>query len=112
MIIKEEELPFYYCKHKNLAVLGQTWEENKSLRHQNISASLDGIDGSKAVDKMLLEVSGKIGEAINKLDGVGPVDNRPSTKQLHPFVHFIFLFIFFFFKIKQDQGDLCRSFEA
>ena len=38
-----------------------------------------------------------------KLDGVGPVDNRPSTDQLHHFVHFfssnffLFLFIFYFF---------------
>ena len=32
-------------------------------RHQNISSSLDGIDGSKAVEKVLLEVSAKIGEA-------------------------------------------------
>ena len=29
----------------------------------NISSSLDGIDGSKAVEKALLEVSAKIGEA-------------------------------------------------
>ena len=43
-----------------LAVLGQNWEVN---RHQNISSSLDGIDGSKAVEKALLEVSSKIGEA-------------------------------------------------
>ena len=25
----------------------------------------------------------------DKLDGVGPVDNRPSTNQLHNFVHFL-----------------------
>ena len=36
---------------------------NCCLRHQNISLSLDGIDGSKAVEKALLEVSAKIGEA-------------------------------------------------
>ena len=30
----------------------------------------------------------------NKLDGVGPVDNRPSPDKLHQFVNF-FLFIFF-----------------
>ena len=46
-----------------LAVLGQNWEVNSCLRHQNISSSLDGIDGSKAVEKALLEVSAKIGEA-------------------------------------------------
>ena len=46
-----------------LAVLGQNWEVNSSLRHQNISSSLDGIDGCKAVEKALLEVSAKIGEA-------------------------------------------------
>ena len=46
-----------------LAVLGQNWEVNSCLRHQNISSSLDGIDGSKAVENTLLEVSTKIGEA-------------------------------------------------
>ena len=46
-----------------LAVLGQNWVVNCCLRHQNISSSLDGIDGSKAVEKALLEVSAKIGEA-------------------------------------------------
>ena len=38
------------------AVLGQNWEENSYLRRQNISAILDGTDGSKDVDKLLLEV--------------------------------------------------------
>ena len=46
-----------------LAILGQNWEVNSCLRHQNISSSLDVIDGSKAVEKALLEVSAKIGEA-------------------------------------------------
>ena len=46
-----------------LAVLGHNWKENNCLRPQNISSPLDGIDGSKAVDKTLLEVSAKIGEA-------------------------------------------------
>ena len=46
-----------------LAVLGQTWKENNCLRHQNISAPLDGVDVLKAVDKTLVEVSAKIGEA-------------------------------------------------
>ena len=46
-----------------LAVLGQNWEVNSYLRHQNISSSLDGRDGSKAVEKALPEVSEKIGEA-------------------------------------------------
>ena len=35
-----------------MAVLGQNWEENNCLRHQNMSAPLEGIDGSKAVDKV------------------------------------------------------------
>ena len=43
-----------------LAVLGQNWEVNSCLRHQNIFSSLDGIDSSKAVKKALLEVSEKI----------------------------------------------------
>ena len=46
-----------------LAVLGQNWEVNRCLRHQNISLSLDGIDNSKAVEKALSEVSEKIGES-------------------------------------------------
>ena len=37
--------------------------KNSRLRHHNISSSLDGIDGSKAVEKMLLEVSEKIRDA-------------------------------------------------
>ena len=46
-----------------LAVLRHNWKENNCLRPQNISAPLDGIDGSKAVDKTPPEVSAKIGEA-------------------------------------------------
>ena len=46
-----------------MAVLGQNWKENNYLRHQNISAPLDGMYGSKAVNKTLLGVSSKIGEA-------------------------------------------------
>ena len=49
-----------------MAVLGQNWEENKYLRHQNISAPLDGMYGSKAVNKTLLGVSSKIDEATSK----------------------------------------------
>ena len=37
------------------------------------------------------------GGISNKLDGVGPVDNRPSTDKLHPFVKKI--------KIKNNTGD-------
>ena len=46
-----------------LAVLGHNWEEHICLRHQDISAPLDGIDSSKTVDNPLLEVSAKIGRA-------------------------------------------------
>ena len=46
-----------------LAILGQKWEVNSCLRHHNINSSLDGIVGSKAVEKTLLEVSAKIREA-------------------------------------------------
>ena len=49
-----------------MAVLGQNLEEHICLRHQNISAPLDGMYSSKAVDKTLLEVSSKIGEAKSK----------------------------------------------
>ena len=51
-----------------MAVLGQNWKENNCLRHQKSSAPLDGLYGSKAVDKMLLEVSSKIGKAKSKKD--------------------------------------------
>ena len=73
MIINKEKLPFLIANTRDLvslklklAVLGQNWEENSCFRHQNISSPLDGIDGSKAVDKMLLEVSLKIGKANSK----------------------------------------------
>ena len=46
-----------------LADLGPNEEVNSCLRHQNISSYLNGIDVSKAVEKALLEVSAKIGEA-------------------------------------------------
>ena len=49
-----------------MAVFGQNWEENNCFRHQNISAPLDGMYGSKAADETLLEVSSKIGEAKSK----------------------------------------------
>ena len=49
-----------------MAVLGQNWKENNCLSHQNICAPLDGIYGSKAVNKTLLEVSSKMGEAKSK----------------------------------------------
>ena len=45
-----------------MAVLGQNWEEKNCLRHQKFSAPLDGMYGSKAVDKTLLGVSSKIEE--------------------------------------------------
>ena len=46
-----------------LPVLGQNLEVNSCLRQQNIYSSLDGIDGSKVVEKALLEISEKIGES-------------------------------------------------
>ena len=49
-----------------MAVLGQNWEENICLRHQNIAAPLDGMYGLKSVNKTLLELSSKIGEAKSK----------------------------------------------
>ena len=49
-----------------MAVLGQKWEENNCLMQQNLSAPLDGMYGSKAVDKTLLGVSSKIGEVKSK----------------------------------------------
>ena len=32
---------------------------------------------------------------VEQLDGVGPVDNRPSTDQLHPFVQLFFMIFIF-----------------
>ncbi len=49
-----------------MAGLGQNWEENNCLMHQKFSAPLDGMYGSKVVDKTLLGVSSKIGEAKSK----------------------------------------------
>ena len=49
-----------------MAVLGQNWKENNYLRHQNISAPLDGMHGSKAVNNTRLEVLSNIGEAKSK----------------------------------------------
>ena len=69
----KDKLPFFSAKTRDsvslklkLAVLGQHCEENTFFRHQNIFSPLDGIDGSKAVDKTLLELSAKIGEAKTK----------------------------------------------
>ena len=67
---KIKKIPFFIANTSDwvslilkLAVLGQNWEVNRCLRPQNISSFLDGIDGSKAVEKALLEVLAKIGEA-------------------------------------------------
>ena len=49
-----------------MAVVGQNWEENNYLRHTNISAPLDGIYGSKAVNKKLLGVSSKTLQELRK----------------------------------------------
>ena len=46
-----------------LAVLGRNLKENNCVEQQNTSAPLDGIDISKAVDKTMLEVLAKLGEA-------------------------------------------------
>ena len=66
MIINKGKIPFFIENTRELvslklklAVLGQNWEENSCFRHQNISSPLDGIDGSKAVNKTLQEVSAK-----------------------------------------------------
>ena len=70
MIMKKEKLLFIIANTRDsvslklkFALLGQNWEVNSCLRRTIISSSLDGIDGCKAVEKALLEVSAKIGEA-------------------------------------------------
>ena len=49
-----------------LAVLCKNLKKNNCFRLPNISAPLDGIVGSKAVDRTLLEVWAKTGEAKSK----------------------------------------------
>ena len=49
-----------------LAVICQNWKKNNFFWLLNISAPLDGIVGSKAVNKTLLEVLTKTGEAKSK----------------------------------------------
>ena len=49
-----------------MAVSDQNFKENNCLMHQHFSSPLDGMYGSKAVDKTLLGVSSKIGEAKSK----------------------------------------------
>ena len=73
MIIQEKKYTFFIANtigsgqlNFKMAVLGQNWEENNYLRHQNMSAPLDGMYGSKAVNKTLLGVSSKKGEAKSK----------------------------------------------
>ena len=59
--------PRYWVLLKlKLVSLGPNWKENICLRNQNIIAPLNGIDGSKAVDNTLLEVSAKVGETKRK----------------------------------------------
>ena len=75
MIILKNYIHFFIASTRDsvsfkfkIAVLGHIWEENNYLRHQNISAPLYGICGSKAVEKTLLGVSSKKGEANIKRD--------------------------------------------
>ena len=42
-------------------------------------------------------------ENVLKLDGVGPVENRPSTNYLHTFVQFLFRNIFLYKKLTCDR---------
>ena len=69
MFIRKEKNTLFIANTSNsvslklkLPVLGQNLEVNSCLRHQNIFSSLNGVEGSKAVEKALLEVSAKIGE--------------------------------------------------
>ena len=70
MFIRKEKNTLFIANTSNsvslklkLAIVGQKWEVNSCLRHHNISSSLDGIDGSKSVEKTLLAISAKIREA-------------------------------------------------
>ena len=53
-----------------------------------LSASVERVGASRMQDFFLLF----------KLDGVGPVDNRPSTEYLH---HFVIIIIIYFFYLKK-----------
>ena len=44
--------------------------------------------------------------AVQKLDGVGPVDNRPSTDQLHHFVDFFKIIYIFFSSSSNTKVEL------
>ena len=70
---KKRKLPLFIANPRDwvslklkFAILGQNWKEIIFLRHQKIIAPLDGIDGSKAVDYTLLEVSEKVKETKRK----------------------------------------------
>ena len=54
------------------------------------------------------DIRQNIAWAQGKLDGVGPVDNRPSTNYLHQFVRIFFLIwiFFFFWQVTFDMWDL------
>ena len=51
MIVKKELKAQDIQFRLKSAVLGQNFKENNCLEQQNIFAPLDGIDGSKAVEK-------------------------------------------------------------
>ena len=58
MFIRKEKNTLFIANTSNSvslklkpAILGQKLEVNNRLRHHNIPSSLDGIEGSKAVEK-------------------------------------------------------------
>ena len=55
----------------------------------------------------------KLEVVLNKLDGVGPVDNRPLTDYLHHFVRYLFLFykFFFLFHVTRDTWHMTHCIE-
>jgi hypothetical protein len=78
-----------------MAVLGQKWEENNCLMHQNLSAPLDGMYGSKAIDKTLL--------------GVSSVDRRPDHLQLPGYAQSQYKFKFQKSEIKWNKKFACTT---
>ena len=76
--------PIYCCKSaRNLTHF--VCKKNCSF-HVNLSSKF--LLTSEQVLQLLYVSSSFVSSSQFKLDRVGPVDNKPSTNQLHTFVHF------------------------
>ena len=82
---------------KWMEIDGNGWNGQKLLEMAGMAKNgldMAGISGHGQKWMEWLELAGNGWQWLEmagngwKLDGVGPVDNRPSTNQLHPFVQF------------------------